>query len=294
MMEWAILFGSIEAGGTKFVCAVGNDQGQIIKRVSFPTTTPSETMQQVFDFFDPDHLKAIGIGSFGPIDVNPNSQTYGYIKNTPKPSWANYNFVGAIKSRFEIPVGWSTDVNAAALSEAMKGAGAGLQSVLYLTVGTGIGGGAVIDGKILEGFSHPEMGHIKVQPHPKDSFQGLCPFHHNCLEGMAAGPTIEARLKQKGNEIDRNHEVWGFLAHYLAQALYTYTFVLSPDIIILGGGVMKSGHLLPKVKIELVELIANYVEIPPIDNYIRLPALGDDSGIIGGLLLAKKEYDKVG
>jgi fructokinase len=288
------LFGSIEAGGTKFVCAVGNDEDQIIKRVSFPTTTPSETMKQVFDFFDPYNLKAIGIGSFGPIDVNPNSQTYGYIKNTPKLSWANYNFVGAIKSRFEIPVGWSTDVNVAALSEATKGAGAGLKSVLYLTVGTGIGGGAVVDGEILEGFSHPEMGHIKVQPHPKDSFKGLCPFHHNCLEGMAAGPTIEARLKQKGNEIDRNHEVWVFLAHYLAQALYTYTFVLSPDIIILGGGVMKSEHLLPKVKKELVELIANYVEIPPIDNYIRLPALGDDTGITGGLLLAKKEYDKVG
>ncbi|WP_277472790.1 MULTISPECIES: ROK family protein [unclassified Paenibacillus] len=289
-----MLFGSIEAGGTKFVCALGDEDGQIIKRVTFPTTTPDETMKQVFEFFDSYDLKAIGIGSFGPIDVNPSSQTYGYIKNTPKLSWAHYNFVGAMKSRYEIPIGWSTDVNIAALSEATKGAGAGLKSVLYLTVGTGIGGGAVVGGKILEGFSHPEMGHIKVESHPRDGFQGLCPFHHNCLEGMAAGPTIEARLKQKGNEIDPNHEVWSFLAHYLAQALYAYTVVLSPDIIILGGGVMKSGQLLSKVKKELVERIANYVEIPPIDQYVGLPALGDDTGITGGLLLAIQEYKRVG
>lgn len=288
----AFLYGAIEAGGTKFVCAVGNDDYQIIKRVNFPTTTPEETLNQVFAFFDQYDLKAIGIGSFGPIDINPNSQTYGYIKNTPKRSWENYNFVGAIKNRYEIPVGWSTDVNVAALSEATKGAGAGLNNVLYLTVGTGIGGGSIINGQMLEGFGHPEMGHIKVQPHPEDSFQGLCPFHHNCLEGMAAGPTIEARLKKKGNEIDPNHEVWDYLAHYLVQALYTYTVILRPEVIILGGGVMKSEQLLTKVKRELVSLIADYVDTPPIDDYIQSPALGDDTGITGAMILARKEYDK--
>ncbi|MGG4035503.1 ROK family protein [Paenibacillus cisolokensis] len=289
-----MLFGAIEAGGTKFVCAVGNEDGQVIERATFPTTTPDETMNRVFGFFDQYDIQAMGIGSFGPIDVNPQSQTYGYIKNTPKPSWSNFDFVGAVKSKYNIPVGWTTDVNAAALSEATKGAGAGLNSVLYLTVGTGIGGGAIVNGQFLEGYGHPEMGHIMMQPHPNDAFRGACPFHGNCLEGMAAGPTIEARLNKKGHEVEAGHEVWDFMAFYLAQALYTYTVVLRPDIIILGGGVMKSGHFLPKVKAQLAERIAGYVEIPPIDRYIQLPALGDDTGVTGGLLLAIKEYRKAG
>jgi fructokinase len=281
------MYGSIEAGGTKFVCAVGNDEYQIVERVSFPTTTPDETLNLVFEFFDQFQSKAIGIGSFGPIDVNPNSSTYGYIKNTPKLAWANFNFVGAMKERYRVPIGWTTDVNVAALSEATKGAGAGLNSVLYLTVGTGVGGGAVVNGQLLEGFSHPEMGHIKVHIHPEDPFKGGCPFHENCLEGMASGPTIEARLHKKGNEVHPNHEVWDYLAFYLAQALHTYTLVLRPEKIVLGGGVMKGGNLISKVRQELVTQIGDYVEIPPIDHYVTLPTLGDDAGITGGFILAR-------
>lgn len=281
------VYGAIEAGGTKFVCAVGDENLQVIKRVNFPTTTPEETMKQVYEFFDQYQLKAIGIGSFGPIDVNPKSKTYGYIKNTPKPAWIDFDFVGAIKHRYNIPVGWTTDVNAAALCEATKGIGIGLKSVLYLTVGTGIGGGAVLNGKIVEGFGHPEMGHIMVQPHPNDTFQGSCPYHGNCAEGMAAGPSIDARLNKKGYEIEQNHEVWDYLAFYLAQALHTYTLILRPEIIVLGGGVMKGGSLLQKVKTELTRIIGNYVDIPPIDQYIQPPILGDNAGIIGGLILAR-------
>lgn len=283
------MYGAIEAGGTKFVCAVGNEKFEVVERVAFPTTTPEETLAQVYQFFDRFDIRAIGIGSFGPIDVNPKSATYGYILNTPKAGWANYNFLGAVKERYHIPVGWTTDVNIAALSEAERGAGQGMNSVLYLTIGTGIGGGAVVNGQLLEGISHPEMGHIKVQRHPNDHFQGLCPFHHDCLEGMAAGPTIDARLNRKGFEVEQDHEVWGYLAHYLAQALTNFSMVLRPQVIVLGGGVMKSPTLLKQVKQLTVEAVADYIDIPDIDNYLVYPQLGDHVGIIGGFLLAAQQ-----
>ncbi|HEU5141283.1 MAG TPA: ROK family protein [Bacillales bacterium] len=285
-----MLYGAIEAGGTKFVCAVGNDHQKVIQKITFPTSTPEETFRQVFEFFDAFSLKAIGVGSFGPIDVNSDSPTYGYIKNTPKTAWQNIDFLGPIKNRYEIPVGWTTDVNAAALGEATKGAGKGLANVLYLTIGTGIGGGAIINGEILEGFGHPEMGHIKVEIHPNDQFEGLCPFHDHCLEGMASGPTIEARLSKKGYEIDEDNNVWGLLSDYIAQALYHYTVVLCPQIIILGGGVMKNPSLLPKIKNDLLEKLGDYVKPPSIENYLAKPGLGDDAGVVGGLILAEKTY----
>lgn len=286
------MYGAIEAGGTKLVCAVGNEDFKIVERISFATTTPDETMEHVFNFFNKFNIKAIGIGSFGPIDINVHSETYGYVMNTPKLAWKSFDFIGAIRSQFNVPIGWTTDVIAAALSEATLGAGEGLRSVLYLTVGTGVGGGAIVNGKILEGFSHPEMGHIKVQQHPGDLFIGQCPYHKNCLEGLAAGPTIEARINKKGHELEADHEVWDFLADYLAQALYTYTVTLSPEKIVLGGGVMKKECLLPKVRSNLVRLIGNYVEIPPIESYIVNPELGDDAGVVGGIILAIREFEK--
>lgn len=281
------MYGAIEAGGTKFVCAVGNHDFEVVHRVSFPTTTPEETMASVFQFFDQYELEAIGIGSFGPIDIRPDSPTYGYITNTPKLAWAQFDFLGAVKRRYPIPVGWNTDVNIAALGEVTKGAGAGLDNVLYLTVGTGVGGGAIVNGRMLEGFGHPEMGHIKVQRHSKDSFEGTCPYHHDCLEGMAAGPSIEARLHKKGSEIEQDHEIWNYLAYYLAQALYNYTLILRPGVIVLGGGVMKSPVLLSKMKEKVIAFMADYVDTPPIDQYLVYPQLGDDVGIIGGFILAK-------
>ncbi|EAE7959937.1 ROK family protein [Listeria monocytogenes] len=283
-----MVYGAIEAGGTKFVVAIGEKSGKIIKRESYPTTEPAETMKAVIQFFKQyeDELKAIGIGSFGPIDIRKSSATYGYITQTPKLAWRNYDIVGAMKKEFNVPIGFTTDVNAAALGEVSLGAAAGLDSCIYLTIGTGIGGGAVVSGKILEGFSHPEMGHIMVRRHKRDRFTGNCPSHSDCLEGLAAGGAIEKRWGQKAAELAENEEVWNLEAHYIAQALMNYTLILSPERIVLGGGVMKQRQLFPLVRQKLKALVNNYVQLPDLDEYIVPPKLEDDAGITGCVLLA--------
>lgn len=281
-----MMYGAIEAGGTKFVCAVSDKQLEIKERVSIPTTTPEETLKQVFDFFDQYTLTSIGIGSFGPIDVNEKSDTYGYVTSTPKTAWKDFNFLGAVKQRYSIPVAWTTDVNAAAYGELKKGSAQGTGSCLYLTVGTGIGGGAVVDGKVLSGFGHPEMGHLLVSMHPDDDFEGVCPYHGNCLEGVAAGPAIEKRYGKKGYELAEDKKVWEIEAFYLAQALVNYTLILSPEKIILGGGVMKQTQLLSLIKEQFAQLMAGYVATPSLDEYIVTPELEDNAGIMGCLLMA--------
>ncbi|HET7579905.1 MAG TPA: ROK family protein [Bacillales bacterium] len=278
-------YGAIEAGGTKFVCAVSNEQFEIIDRISIPTTSPPETLDQVFAFFDRFSMKSIGIGSFGPVDVNKDSRTYGYVTTTPKPGWANFNFLGTVKERYAIPVAWTTDVNAAAYGEFQKGQAQGNASCLYITVGTGIGGGAVVDGKLLEGYGHPETGHLLVRVHPDDSYPGCCPYHGNCLEGLASGPAIEDRYQKKGDALSGNDRVWEMEAYYLAQALVDYTLILRPEKIILGGGVMKQKQLYPLIREEFARLMNNYVNTPDLDQYIVDPGLGDNAGIIGCLLL---------
>jgi fructokinase len=283
------MFGAIEAGGTKFVCAISDEKLNIIVRSSLSTTSPEETMQQVFKFFDSyKGIRAMGIGSFGPIEINKNSPKYGYITSTPKPGWRDFNFVGEMKKHYDIPVGWTTDVNAACLGEFEVGSAAESNSCIYLTIGTGIGGGAIFNGKFIEGFGHPEMGHILVKPHPDDKFEGWCPYHGNCLEGLAAGPSVEKRYGIKAQNLDSNHEIWQILAYYIAQALVDYTLVLRPERIILGGGVMKQAQMLELTKKQFILLLADYVEIPPIDQYIVLPSLGDNAGIVGSLILARQ------
>lgn len=283
------MYGAIEAGGTKFVCAVSDKQLEIKERVSIPTTTPEETLKQVFDFFDQYTLTSIGIGSFGPIDVNEKSATYGYVTSTPKMAWKNFDFLGSVKQRYGIPVAWTTDVNAAAYGELKKGSAQGMESCLYLTVGTGIGGGAVVDGKVLSGYGHPEMGHLLVRMHPDDDFDGVCPYHGNCLEGVAAGPAIEKRYGKKGHELAEDKKVWEIEAFYLAQALVNYTLILSPEKIVLGGGVMKQTQLLSMIKEQFTQLMAGYVATPPLDEYIVTPELEDNAGITGCLLMAIEE-----
>lgn len=280
------MFGAIEAGGTKFVCAVSDENFTIKERVSIPTTTPEETMTEVFSFFDQYELTAIGIGSFGPIDVNKESDTYGCITSTPKTAWKFYDFLGSVKNRYSVPTGWTTDVNAAALGEIKLGAAKGLKSCVYLTVGTGIGGGAVINGELLEGYGHPEMGHIPVRLHPNETYEGTCPYHGDCLEGIAAGPAIEGRFGKKGHLLADQEEVWEMEAYYLAQALMNYTLILSPERIVLGGGVMKQKQLYPLVRQKFAELINDYVQVPDLEQYIVAPGLEDNAGILGSLLLA--------
>lgn len=286
------LLGSIEAGGTKFVCGVGNENLEIIERVSFPTTTPEETMALVIEFFKQYKLKAIGIGSFGPIDIHKDSPTYGHITSTPKLAWQDYDFVGAMKSRFDVPIAFTTDVNAAAYGEYVSGSGKGLSSCVYYTIGTGVGAGAIQDGRFIEGFSHPEMGHMIVKRHPEDRFKGSCPFHSECLEGMAAGPAIEKRAGKKGQELAEEDLIWAIEAYYIAQAAYNTTLILAPDVIIFGGGVMKQRQMLAKVHHEFKKLLNGYVKTPPLENYIVTPELEDDPGTIGCLALAKKELEK--
>lgn len=286
------MLGAIEAGGTKFVCAVGDEKGNIFERVKIPTTIPAETIPAVLAFFQNHSIDAVGIGSFGPIDVNQESPSYGSITSTPKPGWKNFPFVDTIRDALSVPIGFHTDVNAAALGEARYGAAKGLDSCLYITVGTGIGAGAIVQGKLLQGFSHPEMGHILVKRHPEDSYKGKCVYHQDCLEGLAAGPAIEERWGEKGDNLVGRDEVWNLEGYYLAQALMQYILILSPKKIILGGGVMNQKQIYPYIYKYLSELLNDYVSLPEMSSYLVGPGLGDDSGIIGALILAKEAYEE--
>ncbi|AYV72518.1 ROK family protein [Bacillus sp. PK3-056] len=288
------LYGAIEAGGTKFVCAVGDAKGNIQERISIPTTIPEETMPEVIAFFKKFSVDAIGIGSFGPIDVDKNNATYGNITTTPKLAWKDYPLLKTIEDEFSVPTGFNTDVNVAALGEAKLGAAKGVDNCLYITIGTGIGAGAYINGELLQGLTHPEMGHILVRRHPKDSYKGRCPYHADCLEGLAAGPAIEERWGEKAFHLSDKEEVWEMEGYYIAQALMQYILILSPKKIILGGGVMNQEHVLTHVHRYLTELLNGYVSYPEVQDkmneYIVRPGLGDNAGITGGLLLAEKVF----
>lgn len=283
------MIGALEAGGTKCVCAVFELDGTLIERVSIPTTTPDETMPAMIDFFKQyPAIQAIGVGSFGPIGVNPKLDNYGYITSTPKLAWQHYNFLGSLKAALNVPMAWTTDVNAAAYGELKQGAAQGLSNVVYLTVGTGIGGGFVVNGQVVSGYGHPESGHVLVRRHPEDTYEGKCPFHRDCLEGMAAGPAIEERWGKKAAELADNDKVWELEAYYIAQALYNYFLTLSPEKFVLGGGVMKQRQVFPLIKQYMQEMNQGYVELPPMDDFIVPPALEDNAGIVGCFELAKE------
>jgi len=284
-------YAAIESGGTKFICAVADKDLMITQKVSIPTTSPKETLSKVFEFFEKYEILAMGIGSFGPIDINKQSPTYGHITETPKPGWANFDFVGTIKKRYDIPIVFTTDVNAAAAGELYYGAARGLKNFIYLTVGTGIGGGVIVKNNLLEGLSHPEMGHILLKRHDKDDYEGFCPYHKDCFEGLAAGPAIEKRWGKKAYELPLDHKAWEIQAYYLAQALMNYILILSPERIVLGGGVMKQEHLFEMTRSELKKLMNNYVNLPDTEKFIVPPKLGDNAGITGCIVMAKNAVD---
>lgn len=285
-------YGAIEAGGTKMVCAVADDQLVIVEQIAVPTKTPQETLAQLFAFFDRYPLRAMGVGSFGPIGIDPTKENYGHILATPKKGWANIDFLDKLKKRYEVPFAWTTDVNAAAYGELKQGAAKGKSSCIYLTVGTGIGAGVVVNGEIFQGSAHPEMGHIRIKRHPADSYEGTCPYHGDCLEGLAAGPSLEARTGTKGQELSEEDPIWELQAYYIAQALVNYTLTLAPEKIILGGGVMNQDHLLQKIRQQFVEQMAGYMETPEVQEYIVRWGLPNQSGIIGGLLLGKEAVEE--
>jgi fructokinase len=288
------MFGAIEAGGTKFVCAIGTGPADI-ETVQIPTTTPAATIESALDFFRRrrGELEAVGIASFGPVDLNPDSWTYGYITSTPKAGWRNCDLAGPIRKRLGVPVGFDTDVNGAALGEMRWGAARGLSDFLYLTVGTGIGGGAVSGGRVLHGLSHPEMGHIRV-PHDRveDPFEGCCPFHRDCLEGLASGPAIEARWGVSARDLPLDHPGFALEARYLALGMANWVCTLSPQRIIVGGGVMQQSALFAMIRAELLRLLNGYIDVREItdcsDQYIMAPGLGSRAGVLGALVLAEE------
>ncbi|MCI8619116.1 MAG: ROK family protein [Oscillospiraceae bacterium] len=291
-------FGALEAGGTKMVCAIGNENGQILERVSIPTETPEKTMPALIDFFKDKGLAAIGIGCFGPVDLDKNSKTYGFITSTPKLSWKNYPIVAEFEKALGIPVGFDTDVNAAALGEAVWGCTKTVKNSIYITVGTGVGVGVIIDGKPYHGMIHPEGGHIFISRRKDDPMeQGICPYHATCLEGLASGPAIEKRWGVKGAALSDRKEVWELEAYYLGQAICTYIMTLSPERIILGGGVMHQQQLLPMVRREVQKQMCGYVQGKGMDNldeYIVPISLNDNQGAMGCIKLAMDAWKEKG
>ncbi|MBN1878347.1 MAG: ROK family protein [Anaerolineae bacterium] len=292
------LFGGIESGGTKFVCAIGTATGEIKEEIRYPTTTPDESISRAIAFFQKAAtqgrtLKAIGVSSFGPLDPHPTSPKFGYVTTTPKPGWMNTDFVGRLHTTFpDLPVGFDTDVNGAALGEYRWGVAQGLDTFIYLTIGTGIGGGAIVNGKPVHGLMHPEMGHVRV-PHDlaADPFPGMCPYHGDCLEGLACGPAIEARWQQRGETLAPDHPAWALEAHYLALGIVNFIVTLSPQRIIMGGGVMDQHHIFPLIHQEVGSLLNAYIHAPQIlehiEDYVVPPGLGNQAGVLGAIALAQ-------
>lgn len=289
--------GALEAGGTKMVCAIGDEHGNVLERASFPTRKPEETMPDLISFFRDKQIEALGVSSFGPLNLNENDLNYGDITTTPKLEWRNYPLRRELMKALNVPVGIDTDVNGAALAEAKLGAGNGLDSLVYYTIGTGIGGGAVVEGKLLHGLVHPEMGHMLLRPAQDDPApHGFCPYHDGCLEGMANGPAIEKRWGVSAKELNEDHPAWALEAEYLAQMCVNTILTLSPKKIVLGGGVMHQMHLFPRIRRRTLEMLNGYVAhraiLENIDEYIVPPALGDNAGAVGSLLLALEALEK--
>ncbi len=283
--------GALEAGGTKMVCAIGDENGNLFERVSYPTRMPEETMRDVAGFFMEKKIDALGIGSFGPLNLDSADPAFGDITTTPKLDWRNYPLRKSLADALGVPVGIDTDVNAAALGEAILGAGAGLDTIVYFTIGTGIGGGLYINGKLHHGLVHPEMGHILLNPHPMDPTpHGFCPYHDGCLEGLACGESLNRRWGVPSRTLPDDHIAWQIESDYLAQMCVSAICLLSPKRIILGGGVMHQPNLIERTREKVLEKLGGYVAHPAIlehiDSYIVLPGLSDNAGAVGSLLLA--------
>lgn len=276
------LFGAIEAGGTKFVCGVGNGPEDLVTK-QIPTGSPEATVSCAVAWIREKaagQLRAVGIGSFGPVDLKS-----GHITSTPKTDWHNFDLAGAVRRALNVPVNFDTDVNAAVLGEARWGAARDVSNCIYLTIGTGIGGGAIVEGKIVHGLTHPEMGHIRVPRDAGDTFAGVCPYHGDCLEGLATGPAVAGRWGMRGENLPPDHPAWVLESRYLALGIANYICMLSPERIIVGGGVMRQSQLYGMIRPGVSEILAGYVgglpEIVP-------PGLGELSGVLGALALAER------
>jgi fructokinase len=290
------LFGAVEAGGTKFVVAIGDERGQILAEERFPTADPASTLAATREFLrhrvqEFGVLAAIGVGSFGPVELNKSSAHYGFIGQTPKAGWSHTDIAGALAWEFHCPIGFDTDVNAAALAEHRWGAARNVNNLVYLTIGTGIGGAVVANGAPIHGLMHPEIGHIYPRRHPLDAgFDGVCPFHRDCVEGVASGPAILARTGASLRELEETHPQWEIEADYLGQLCAQLVVTVSPQRIIMGGGVMSQPRLLPLIRPRLQHWLGGYIDRSEIqtgiDRYVVAPELGDRAGVLGALVLA--------
>ena len=290
-------YGAVEAGGTKFICGIGDENGHLISEKRIPTTSPLETLQEVVSFFRDEakntgnKIERIGIGSFGPLDLDLNSPTFGQITSTPKLGWADTDIPAYLFTNLQVKSIIDTDVNAAAYGEYLWGAGRNLEALVYFTIGTGIGGGAVINARPVHGLIHPEMGHMILKHDlSEDPFQGICPFHNDCFEGLANGPAIKARWKIDPENMPTDHPAWDLEAHYISQALHSIITILSPQRIILGGGVMQRSFLFPMIRKNVKKSMNGYVRsemiLSRMDEFIIPPRLGSRAGVLGALALA--------
>ena len=287
----AALVGGVETGGTRVRCVVGTGPDDVRAETIVPTTTPVETLGRVVEFFraHAGGLAAVGVACFGPIDLDRRSPTFGRITTTPKAGWANTDVVGALRT-LSVPVAFDTDVNGAALGESRWGAGRGVDPFVYVTVGTGIGGGAVVGGRPLHGLVHPEMGHVPIAREPGDTFAGACPYHGGCLEGLASGVALRERWGAAPETLPAEHDAWRLQARYLALGVAAIAAVLSPPRIVLGGGVMRAPALLARVRAETAKALAGYVRAPD----LVAPALGERAGVLGAVALAQVRLTEPG
>ena len=288
--------GALEAGGTKMVLAIYDEAGQELERLTLPTETPDKTMPPMQAFFRDNGIDALGVGSFGPLALGKADPNYGAITTTPKLAWRNYPLLQRLTEGLDIPSAIDTDVNAAALAEAEAGAARGCRSAVYVTIGTGIGAGICIDGRPVHGMLHPEAGHMLLRPHPDDPLpRGVCPYHDGCLEGLAAGPALGARANGNAKDLPDDHPLFALEAHYLAQMCVNLILTVSPEKIILGGGVMQRASLFPMIRRETQRLLGGYVQteqvLSGIDDYIVPPALFPVSGLYGSYLLGRQALE---
>jgi fructokinase len=296
MTDQPRFFGAVEAGGTKFVVAIGNDRGELLAQERFPTADPPSTLANMHAFLRRQSrafgtLAAIGLASFGPVELDETSARHGFIGRTPKAGWSGTDMAGSLAREFSCPIGFNTDVNAAALAEHRWGAGREVGNLVYLTIGTGIGGGVIVDGVPLHGLMHPEIGHIHPRRHALDGeFPGVCSFHGDCLEGLASGPAIVARSGALLQQLDAAHPQWQIEADYLGQLCAQLVLTVSPRRIVMGGGVMSQARLLPLIRLRLLHWLGGYIDRGEIltdsDRYVVAPELGDNAGVLGALVLA--------
>ena len=291
-----MLIGGIEAGGTKMVCGIGDEKGNLIERVSFPTRQPEETFRDMIGYFKKHEIQALGIGCFGPIDLDRKSETYGYITTTPKLGWENCNIVGVMKDALQVPIGFDTDVNGAALGEASWGAAKDCDTAIYITIGTGVGVGVYVNGGLLHGLIHPEAGHALLSKHPEDHYKGRCPYHENCVEALASGPAIMERWGVPAAQLVDRAEVWKLETYYVAQAITNYILTYSPQKVILWGGVMHQEQMFPMVRKKVQEMLNGYLKHTmieqQIEKYIVPPELGENAGILGAIRLGMLELER--